>query len=325
MSDLGLGSRSEKAPEEPPATPQRNLSEIFADLEASDRRLVERRKGGDRRSQDRRDSGAPGEQASKVQSSARVEDAPPAEQTVAETAPQTTPSIDSSGEANVAQTQEAEMPIERSSVNGQASVADDVALPEFDEAQRRAAAHRQALQAMLDEAHRVEEQLAAEATEARMAASRLNLEKKQEAAVRAVELEKQAITQAAELGQQSDRAAEEQERAAVALQSVRTVTAAALARVAECEERLREARQVAAEASGKERESEEQATNATQVAEKARRDAQQAHLYAAKCREMREASEMEAFEAQRIASGLTPSNSASERLRALDQRSRGEA
>lgn len=321
MSDLGLGSRSEKAVEEPLAEPQRNLSDIFADLEASDRRLHERRQGGDRRSsQDRRESGAGGEQAGIVQSSVPIEDAPPVERAVAE---DVAPSHDAEMPEVPANEQPTEQPqVEPGPVNGRASVADDVALPEFDEAQRRAAAHRQALQAMLDEAHRVEQQIAAEANEARAAAIGLNLEKKQEAAARAVELEKQAITRAAELGQQSDRAAEDQERATSALQSVRAVTAEALNRVAECEERLREARQVAAEASGKEREREEQATNSAQAAEKARRDAQEAHLYAAKCREMREASEMEAFEAQRIASGLTPSNTASERLRALEQRAR---
>ena len=327
--------------------PQRNLADIFAELEASDRRMAERRggntdrrQGDDRRQTVERRSGE----------DRRSEEQASATEALPEVVPEIAPvvAVSSTGETAMAVAElepklEPEMPevsadmrlvalaaeeIKRDHeqlepIQAEQAPAEDIALPEFDDAQRRATAQRQAIEAMLEQARRIEHTIAAEAADALMAARQLSLNEKNEAAARAAEAEQQASARAIESAAESVRIAEEHDRAMTALGVACSEMADASGRVTEFETRLREALQALDEAKAKVREGEELAAGIAARAEKAKLEAQEAHRFASECREARETAEDGVREAEQLARELAPSSHASEALRALEVQTGG--
>jgi hypothetical protein len=350
MSDIAFGSRRRKAGDQEvletsgatvaEATPldavdseastgsQRKLSDILAALSASEARDdEERRLHAERRANEvtRLNYGSSNGEVRLdvidppappvIESS--VPEPTPAPTPIAPPAPQEQPVIDSL--TTTPEPLSAAVP--EPPTLGEAEVATPIeGLEEFDDAQRRAATHRQAIEALLDEARKVEKKIAAEAAEARATREQLRLEEKIATAARAAERELQAIALANETSQRAERVAAENAQAAEALSAAGNEALSAATAVTEYEISLQLAQKIAAESEQLVREIEERAQRVAVLARDSQRQAEEAERKVAECRAAREAGESDARNAQAVADSLSPSAEALEGLRSLESR-----
>jgi chromosome segregation ATPase len=219
-----------------------------------------------------------------------------------------TPAEEGSGTENVRSSEPEEAP------HKLAPAEDD----EFAEAQRRVFAHRQAIQALLDNARNVEERLAAEAREARETRERLRIEEKIALVASLVEREQQANALVRDVTQRVERVMVEHAKAKDDAFARSAGAEAAAAELVECQRRLAEARRAMADAEALVNECEERLQRTASSILQAQNEAQEAERKAAECRSAREAGEAEARNAQECAKSLVPSATARELVRSLE-------
>jgi hypothetical protein len=344
MSDIAFGGQRPKTDDqEVPETPgspvtdatasdaveseasasQRKLSDILAALSAGEARAEEeRRANAERRAHEfaREDYGHLGRQ---VRLEVIHPPTPPVVDWAAPTpveppAPQEQPLIDNLMPTSAPVS--AEVPEPPTVVEPEVANTPIEGLEEFGAAQHRASTHRQAIQALLDEARKVEEKIGAEAAEARATREGLRLQEKIAIAASAAELELQAIVRAADASARAEHVAAENAQASEAPRAARNEALSAAAAVAECEIRLQQAQKIAAESTRLIREIEERAQRVAVLAREAQSEAEDAERKVIECRAAHEVAETEARNARAVADSLAPSAEALEGLRSLESR-----
>lgn len=194
-------------------------------------------------------------------------------------------------------------------------------LSEFEDAQRRAAERRAAIQAMLDEASRVEAQLAAEVTNARSAAEQANLEKKMAAVASAVQGERQAAARVEELQRLVGQASASHTEAEAAQRAANDALASISAVVVQCEARLREVKALEGDAIQAAAASKQRLDRAADISKTAKADADRAMVELNTIRQDREQAQSCAREAQEALVRLSPSSTVMAELQELEKRS----
>jgi hypothetical protein len=328
----------------------RRLSAILADLDAGDRRSGEERRvevrpvADERRSgEDRRSDVQAASAATAPAGRPQLTVVPPADQ-VASVAPTTvatinvdtadapvtaayvaplenTSEVDARTEPEPAFVPDPVMSVPAASGDSDSAVVSEA--DEFVEAQRRAIAHREAIQAMLDEARAVEERLVAEAREAREIRARLGVEEKIALVASLVEREQQAAARGRDVMQRAERLVAEHAQAEDEAAASRASIDAATAAVVECQRRLAEARRAVADSEAHANECEDRVQRAAAAMLQSQREAQETERQMAECRAAREASEADARSAQERAKSLVPSATALELLHSLEAVVRG--
>ncbi|BDE06819.1 hypothetical protein WPS_20950 [Vulcanimicrobium alpinum] len=189
---------------------------------------------------------------------------------------------------------------------------------EFAEAQRRAAEHRAAIQAMLDNARAVEERLAAEAAEARSAREKLGVDAKLAVVSSLLDEEKKAAVAAREIAQRTGRLAAEHAKATEDSVVLHAAMDAANALVEDLKRKLDDARRAFTESEARLAEGEQRLDRAAEALNATKAEAAEAARRFTECRAAREAAEADARAAQERAKSIGPSSSALEVLKSLE-------
>lgn len=178
-------------------------------------------------------------------------------------------------------------------------------------------AHRRRLEALLENAQRIEELLAKEAADARALGENLKLEEKRAAAAEAAEKERNAVEQGRAYTENREKATAFQAKVDGELAAARHELSAAEASVKELQARLGDAQNLVVLSKTKVLENESRSKEAAKRAEMAGSLARDAEMRIAKCREAREAAEAEAAQAEQIANSIALTAQTLKRIRHL--------